>query len=91
MTTQKLNQLFKQYLTLKTEYDTIKRELEGVKDELIACIGADSSVETNKYIASVKTVESSRFDSGKYKEEHPKIYQQYMVGYTYPKLNVKAV
>lgn len=64
---------------LKAQIESLEVELESLKDELKADLSNKELDElaTSNYVVSYKLIESKRFDSKTFKEDHPDMYDIY--------------
>ena len=81
--------LFKSILSIKDQKKELDKQLKGHQNKLKELLGENEFGEVSDYKASWKKQNRETFDSKKFKEEHPELYEQYKKTSTTRTLNVK--
>lgn len=94
---QEKNNLLKDYFEKKSLMDALDKELKELKEQIKSAllekegdrILSGVEVSGKGYYAVYDFVESSRFDSTRFKKENPEMYEAYKVNMTQERLTVK--
>ena len=85
-----LEKKLKQLSKWRAEHEVAKDMYDSVKKEVIALMEKEglTNVSDDEVIVKISSYESSRFDSKRFKEEAPKIYEQYVKKSTTNKVSI---
>lgn len=62
---------------IESQIEKLRRQAEEIKDEIKQFMGAEEELITENYVVKWINVESNRFDTKLFKEDHPKLYESY--------------
>lgn len=78
MTKKEFNERAARYLEVSAKMKTLEKEKEEIKAELQKAL-KDGSFETKQYRAWRTEFEQEKFCTNSFREEHPKMYKNYVV------------
>lgn len=84
----KLNQLCKEYRENKRMLEELEAMNDNIKLEIISLMGDNEIVIDGADKVTYKAVQSSRFDSNRFKKSYPDLYNQYSVVSEYKRFSI---
>ncbi len=78
MTQRMIDARMKKLEALEAEKKELEAQIEAVKTEIQGEMGDDETIETPAYIIRWTITKTNRFDSKTFKQEHEKMYNQYL-------------
>ena len=84
-----LNVLIAEYLELSSTVNDLGKQLSALKDDIIAKHLEGKCAVDNIFKVSLSACKTTRFDSTKFKADHPDMYNQYTTTSEYTRFSVK--
>jgi predicted phage-related endonuclease len=83
-------QLVSQAKALQAQYDAVSEQLDALRKQIRERLEASalSRVRTRAGLVELKLIESERFDTKRFKSEHPELAAQYIKTTTYTQLKL---
>lgn len=84
----KLNQLCKEYRENKRMLEELEAMNDTIKLEIIGLMGDNDTIIDGADKVTYKVVQSSRFDSSKFKKSYPDLYNEYCIQSEYKRFSI---